>query len=60
MFSAARRPASRSQHSLVGDVAKYLVTRSVLKRVVRVGGIQGMLLSVAATYAMDRFMNRRR
>jgi hypothetical protein len=43
---------------LVGDVAKFLLTRSLLTRVARVGGIQGMVLSAAATYALNRYLTK--
>lgn len=74
LLSSHRRHAEESErshshsptnsHSLAGSVAsnvvKYMVTRSLLRRVSRVGGLQGMLISAAATYAIDRFFTRRR
>ena len=64
--ASRHRPSSRGKSQpaaasgLVGNVAKFLITRSVLRRVGRVGGLQGMLISAAATYALDRYLHRRR
>ena len=66
--ATVRRARTRSDapvsHSppggLIGDVAKFLVTRSLLTRVARVGGLQGMVLSAVATYALDRYLMKRR
>lgn len=58
--SRQRESNFNSSSSVVGSVAKFLIARSVLRRVGRVGGLQGMLISAAATYALDRYLHRRR
>ena len=46
--------------STLGVIAQTLIARGVITRVTRVGGIPGMVMGAAATYALNRYFRRRR